>query len=195
MVQRVFVDANIFVSRTIMDWLFHLRRANEGMFQLHSTNDVFAEALAATRDRNPRAPGSLLEDRMNKIRECVDEVVPTFPGNLSFTGSDEGDYHVHAAAIASRADIILTQNKPRDITQNPDDEPYEVYSADDFFILVVQSNPRCLVSCTKNQLAYWAPEAKGSSTISSSRLTAQHSLKRSAERSRSWQWHRDGPVG
>lgn len=161
MTQRVFVDANIFVSRTIMDWLFHLRCVNEGMFQLHSTDDVFVEALAATRDRNPRASGTLLAERMSKIRDCVDEVVPTFPGNLSFTGADEGNYHVHAAAITSRADIILTQNKPEDITQNPDDEPYEIYSADDFFMLVVQSNPGCLLPCTRKQLAFWGSRGKG----------------------------------
>lgn len=156
MTQRVFVDANIFVSRTIMDWLFHLRRLNDGMFQLHATEDVFVEALRATRKRNPRAPGNLLSDRMEKIQDCVDEVLPTFPGTLEFTGSDEGDYHVHAAAISSRADIILTQNSADDITTTPDEEPYEIYTADDFFMLVVQSNPGCLVPCTEGQLAYWS---------------------------------------
>lgn len=156
MTQRVFVDASIFVSRTILDWLFHLRRLNEGMFQLHATEDVFVEALHATRKRNPRAPGSLLSDRMEKIRACVDEVLPTFPGTLEFTGSDEGDYHVHAAAISSRADIIPTQNDAHDITTTPDSEPYEIYTADDFFMLIVQSNPSCLLTCTKGQLTYWS---------------------------------------
>lgn len=46
MPQRVFVDANIFYRRTLLDWMYHLRQANEGMFQLHSTEDVFAEVLA-----------------------------------------------------------------------------------------------------------------------------------------------------
>lgn len=156
MTQRVFVDANIFVSRTIMDWLLHLRELNQGMFQLHATEDIFVEALHATRKRNPRAPGNLLEDRMKKIRDCVDEVLPNFSGNLPFTGSDEGDYHVHAAAIAARADVILTQNRPADITANPDDEPYEIYTADDFFLLIVQSNPNCLLPSTQAQLSYWS---------------------------------------
>jgi hypothetical protein len=161
MAQRVFVDANIFVSRTIMDWLFHLRNLNEGMFQLHATEDVFVEALHATRKRHHRAPSNLLEDRMKKIRACVDEVVPSFPGDLAFTGADEHDYHVHAAAISSGADLILTQNAPEDITQTPDDEPYEIYSADDFFVLVVQSNPGCLIPSTSSQLEYWGPRGNG----------------------------------
>ena len=161
MTQRVFVDATIFVSRTIMDWLFPLRNLNEGMFQLHATEDVFVEALHATRKRYPRAPGTLLEDRMEKIRACVDEVLPTFPGDLTFTGSDEGDYHVHAAAIPSRADVILTQKAPEDITRTPDDEPYEIYTADDFFMLIVTSNPGCLLPCTASQVEYWGPRGGG----------------------------------
>ncbi|MGO1285223.1 MAG: PIN domain-containing protein [Brachybacterium sp.] len=161
MTQRVFVDANIFVSRTIMDWLFHLRQNNEGMFQLHSTEDVFTEALRATRKRNPRAPGTLLRDRMDKIRDCVDEVLPTFPGDGPFTGADEHDYHVHAAAIASRADLLLTDNDPSDFTDAPDEEPYEIYAADDFFMLVIQSNPRCLSPCTQAQFDYWSSRGRG----------------------------------
>ncbi|MGP5127620.1 PIN domain-containing protein [Brachybacterium tyrofermentans] len=161
MTQRVFVDANILVSRTIMDWLFHLREHNDGMFQLHATEDVFVEALHAIRKRNPRAPGNLLEDRLKKIRSCVDEVLPNFPGDLTFSGSDEGDYHVHAAAVSSRADMILTQNHATDVTTTPDDEPYEIYTADDFFMLVVQSNPQCLLPCTQRQFDYWSERGGG----------------------------------
>lgn len=144
-----------------MDWLFHLRQNNEGMFHLHSTEDVFTEALHATRKRKPRAPGTLLRDRMDKIRDCVDEVLLTFPGDGPFTGVDEHDYHVHAAAIASRADLLLTDNKPSDFTDAPDEEPYEIYSADDFFMLVIQSNPRCLAPCTKAQFDYWSSRGRG----------------------------------
>ena len=161
MTQRVFVDANIFVSQTIMDWLYHLRQHNEGMFQLHATEDVFAEALHALRKRHPRAQGSLLPDRIDKFKKVVDEVLPDFSGNLSFTGSDEHDYHVHAAAMSSRADIILTQNDPADITSDPDGEPYEIYTADDFFQLVARSNPSCLLACTRAQLDYWGPRGGG----------------------------------
>lgn len=161
MTQRVFVDANIFVSLTIMDWLFHLREYNDGMFQLHATNDVFVEALHATRKRHPRAPGNLLSDRMKKIEACVDEVLPNFSGALPFTGSDKHDYHVHAAAISSRADIILTQNDPADITTDPDAEPYEIYTADAFFQLVVRSDPSSLLACTRGQLNYWGGRGDG----------------------------------
>ena len=161
MSQRVFVDANIFVSRTIMDWLFHLRQRNEGMFQIHSTEDVFVEALHATRERHPRADGCLARERLAKIRACVDEVLPTFSGEEVFTGADKNDYHVHAGALASRADIILTDDDPAGITSTPDSEPYEIYSADDFFMLVTQSNPQALIDCTRSQYAYWSTRGDG----------------------------------
>lgn len=161
MTQRVFVDANVLASRTLLDWLHHLRENNEGMFQLHSTCDVFVEALRVSRKRNPRAPGSLLEDRLKKIRYVIDETIDDFPGNGPFTGTDDGDYHVHAAATASRADMILTNNDPADITQTPDDEPYEIITADDFFMLVIESNPHCLLPATRNQFAYWSSRGAG----------------------------------
>lgn len=71
MTQRVFVDANIFASRTIMDWLMHLRRQNEGMFQLHATEDVFVEALHATRKsvtENPDDPSTYSANRRVELR-------------------------------------------------------------------------------------------------------------------------------
>lgn len=43
MMQRVFVDANVLYSRTLRDWTFLFRGSTDGMFQLHSTEDVFAE--------------------------------------------------------------------------------------------------------------------------------------------------------
>ena len=84
-------------------------------------------------------------------------MLPKFPGDLAFTGSDEGDYHVHAATISSRADVILTQNHPADITRTPDDELYKINTADDLLMLVVQSNPGCLLACTASQVEHWGP--------------------------------------
>jgi len=98
---------------------------------------------------------------MDKIRRCVDEVLPTFPGNGRFSGTDDGDYHAHAAAIASGADMILTNNSPSDITTTPDEEPYEIITADEFFLLVHRSNPHCLPARTQRQFDYWSAQGKG----------------------------------
>lgn len=160
MPHRVFVDSNIFFSKTLLDWTFKLREHNEGMFQLHSTEDVFAEVLANMRKTNPTAPGYYTRRRLELMRLCVDEVIQNYPGyddpaTVGFTGQDPGDYHVHAAAFVARADIVLTNNDPNDITTTPDDQHYEIITPDDFFMLVVDSSPSCLLPVVRDQFEYW----------------------------------------
>jgi len=79
MTQRVFVDANVFHSRTLLDWLFFLKQANNAMLQLHSTKDVFAEVASNMRKNHPRLPGHTVRRRMELVRMIVDEVLDTFP--------------------------------------------------------------------------------------------------------------------
>gem|GEM_PF-3354848 len=45
MPQRVLVDSNVAASRTLMDWLFNLKRFNNGLFSLIWTRGIQAEAL------------------------------------------------------------------------------------------------------------------------------------------------------
>lgn len=62
----------------------------------------------------------------------VDEVLDTFPHDLTFTGTDEGDYHIHAAATHCQADLLLTDDDPRDITTT-ENVHYDIICPDDFF--------------------------------------------------------------
>ena len=91
-----------------MDWLFLLRLENPAMFQVHSTEDVFAEVIANMRKKCPTAPGHRTAQRAQLIRKNMDEVLQGFPSDLDFTGTDRHDYHVHAGAVFGGADIILT---------------------------------------------------------------------------------------
>src|SRR5699024_1274856 len=127
-------DANVLYSKTLMDWLFLLKRENESMFQLHATEDVFAEVASNMRKKHPRLPGHVVRRRVELMRQSVDEVLITFPGDLSFTGTDENDYHVHAAATACQAYLLLTINDPTDITTS-DDTHYDMNCPDYFFVL------------------------------------------------------------
>ncbi|MCG7433040.1 PIN domain-containing protein [Kocuria indica] len=156
MTQRVFVDANVLFSKTLMDWLFLLRLENPAMFQVHSTEDVFAEVIANMRKKCPTAPGHRTAQRAQLIRKNMDEVLQGFPSDLDFTGTDRHDYHVHAGAVFGGADIILTCNDPNDITTTPETEPYEVIHPDDFFLLVTDSNPACVAPIARNQIKYWS---------------------------------------
>lgn len=75
MTQRVFVDANVFFSRTLTDWLFLLRFETEGMFQVHTTEDVFAEVIYRMRKKNPTAPGRFFLLVGESSRGCVPQVI------------------------------------------------------------------------------------------------------------------------
>lgn len=155
MPQRVFVDSCIFFSKITRDWLFFLARENAGMFRVVTSHDVLNEALARLRDKYPYAEGELTTKWREQMEACCAEVVQTFPGDAAFTGTDPGDYHVYAATLAGEAAYLLTDNSRADITANPDQEPFDITTADEFFVLVAQSNPACLRPIIKAQLAYW----------------------------------------
>jgi len=78
------------------------------------------------------------------------------PHDLEFSVTDEDDYHIHAAATHCQADLLLTDNDPRDITTS-DNVHYEIICPDDFFVLVTKSaSLRMLYPILKDQIAYWS---------------------------------------
>ncbi|OHO52764.1 hypothetical protein HMPREF2635_01500 [Corynebacterium sp. HMSC035E02] len=159
MPQRVFVDSNILASRTILDWLFALQCLSGSMFVFYTSQDVLAETIRVLRRKFPKAPGKIVNDRVKKVGAVMEEILCDFPGDLPFDGLDQDDYHVHAAAVASRADIVLTDNSQDDITTSSDAQHYEIVSADDFLMLVHDSAPHLVLRCTKQQLDYWQTQS------------------------------------
>lgn len=159
---RVFVDADVFVSRTTRDWLFMLRLKTR-MFQLHTTPDVIAETLSSWRNINPTANGKRIPELGKKIEDNVDEVLGDFPGNVDFRGNDVGDLHVKAAADHTRADILLTGNT-KDFG-DPDFLSYDLYTPDEFFCLVDDSSPSLVRAVTREQALYWQAEKDKGYTV------------------------------
>lgn len=142
-------------SKTLRDWLLLLRMRTEDLFQVHTTEDVLAETAYHWRKRSPRMEGGVITKRLAQVRGALDEVVKDFPGDCPFDGTDEGDYHVHAAALASRADVLLTDNKPRDFGTEP--TAYEIITADQFFCDVVRAAPaEVFHSIIREQVKYWS---------------------------------------
>lgn len=139
-----------------MDWLFNLKRFNNGLFSLIWTRDIQAEALRVCRRNNPRWPGDAIERRLRMLEDVMDEMVAFPDGDYSFSGADPDDFHVHAAAVYTRATYILSNNDPAHLTQNPDAEHYEVVNADNFFNLVASSNLAAFRAATRAQHAYWS---------------------------------------
>lgn len=148
----VFVDANVWFSRTLRDWvaLLYLRREFP-LFQIYWSEDVLAEALSALRRTHPDWPG-------HKVRSVRDNIAATFEfGRVEdfttdgYTGTDGGDAHVHGAARACKADILLTCNTD----DFPEDDNYEVMHPDDFFILVDDSEPSLVREAVLENATFW----------------------------------------
>lgn len=156
----VLVDANVFYSKTLRDWLglCYLNPPSPGWFEVLWTEDIMAEFMYHMRKRLPTAP----ERAIGGIR---DQLAATFElGRVTgYTIDDTSshpdifDAHVHAAALHAGADIILTQDKAFDQT---DDLQYEVHDADSFFCLLDDRSPATIVDVLNIQIKYWIQRNK-----------------------------------
>lgn len=72
----------------------------------------------------------------------------------SYSGRDQGDAHVHAAAIACGADVLITSNVA-DFVWADDSPPYDIMTPDEFFVLVDDSSPWHVVDVVQATCSYW----------------------------------------
>ncbi|WP_026455043.1 PIN domain-containing protein [Saccharomonospora iraqiensis] len=158
MTLRVLVDANVLFSRTLRDWLALIYLSPRGqLYTVHWTEDILAEVLYRLRRRHPDWNGQ----KTNAIRRRIAETfeggrVEDFVVDGSFQGSDPDDRHVHAAALACAADIVLTGDDGF-VGEGVDADllPYEVLSPDAFFVLADDSAPEIVAEVTRDQTRYW----------------------------------------
>lgn len=156
--QRVFIDANTLYSRTLRDWTFLLRLNTNDMFQLHTSWDVITEAAARLRDKHPASNGALVTTLIERVQDVLDEIVTAYPGGPVEWIADEGDWHVHHAAVAAQADILLTEDQ----RFSSDKTPYEVLTCDEFFLEVATAAPHETKEVLQRQAEYWGkkPQSK-----------------------------------
>jgi hypothetical protein len=158
MVTRVLVDANVLFSRTLRDWLFLLKLKSEGgMFTVASTVDIISEAMARLRDKNPYAQGRTIAGIHDRIVEFIDERDDDYTVDESFPGADDGDAHVHAAAVACGAGVVLTCDSGWEKLSDrvKDGLPYEVQDPDYFFCLIDEASPSTVLRVIMDQVEYW----------------------------------------
>lgn len=154
-----FYDADVVFSRTLRDWLFLLRAETGGeLFTLASSTDVLFEAGARLRDHYPAKPASLVEALRQKFFDFTDEIVEEFPGGPVDGMEDPGDWHVHHAASACQASILLTQNI-KDF--HADSTCYEAWTCDEFFVQVNSDVPQTVADVAWTQARYWAKQPGG----------------------------------
>lgn len=153
MPQRVFVDANVLFSRTLRDWLFLLRVESQGdLFHIHTTWDVITETGARLRDKHSHASGSLVSDLVEKCQTIFDDIITSYPGGAVQGLNDQEDWHVHHAAEACQAHILLTE----DTGFTSDETFYETYTCDEFFVEISTSAPAVVQQVVNFQAKYWA---------------------------------------
>lgn len=154
-----FVDATVLYTRSTRDWLLHIRNAsNRGMYVIATSLDVIVEALNWVRNDHPTRPGISTTQLMDGLRSTLD-MVDEFDAGIPFPGTDEGDRHVHAAAVACGAGFLVTDDGGF-ARMSSDETPYEVITADEFFVLVDDSHPHVVAEATRNQLQYWAQKGE-----------------------------------
>lgn len=164
----VLVDANVLYSRTLRDWLFLLKlRSEAGMFTVYATEDIIAEVLYRLRRDNPNKPGHFIAGIHDRIVANIDDRITDFQIDGSFPGDDPDDAHVHAAAVASGARILLTDDSG--FTDLPDEAieqlPYEVHTCDSFFLLVDDVAPTIVRDVAADQHAYWTAKPGSTSIV------------------------------
>lgn len=147
----VFVDANVLYSRTHRDWLALLYLESE-TFQVFWSEDVVTETIYHLRKDHPGWGGAQIAAvRQSICRTFEVGRVDDYVIDPSTTQRDVGDAHVHAAAVACDADILLTSN----VADFAKDAPYEVMRPDAFFELVGASDPAAVRRVVRKQVDYW----------------------------------------
>lgn len=158
----VLVDANVFYSKTLRDWLALCYLQQDGWFEVKWTEDIMAEVLYHLRKDHP----TFSDPQIGGVRDKIVEIFPA--GRIRGYEIDSGlpypdifDAHVHAAAIHGEVDFVLTSDRGFEKLGDLLDElPYEVHSPDSFFCLLDDSSPRSIQQVTQAQLDYWAAKGK-----------------------------------
>lgn len=167
---RVLVDANVLYSRTLRDWLIMIEVLG-GPYKVYWSEDILAEALYHLRREHPDWDGGKIASIRAKIVDALEGGrVEDFVVDGSFPG-DPHDRHVHAAALACHADIVLTADSGFTDQAMADALPYEVYLPDAFFVLVDDSTPHVVRNVARRQAIYYY-QRYGSADLCASLLNA-----------------------
>lgn len=152
----VFVDSNVWYSRTMRDWLGMLYTTPDSPpFVVCWSEDVLAELIYHLRKAHPDWSGRRITTIRDQLAGTFEAGrVEDFDAAESYAGADLHDAHVHAAALACRADVLLTFNGV-DFAWDENLSPYEVMHPDDFLVLVDDSMPELVASVVERMCAFW----------------------------------------
>lgn len=158
--QTVLVDANVWFSRTLRDWIGMLYTTPElPPFDVRWTEDILAEVVYHLRRTNPTWEGA----RITGLRERLAATFETgrvdhFTVDDDYRGIDPMDAHVHAAAVACRADYLVTDDS-KGFVWDDNQSSYEVLTPDEFLVLVDDTTPDLVAAVTQLMGEYWLAQA------------------------------------
>lgn len=81
----------------------------------------------------------------------MDEMLAFPARSYSFSGTDERDFHVHALAVHSEANYILTSNRVHNFTMLPEQEKYQVIHPDDFLLALAHLDAKGFADARREQ--------------------------------------------
>lgn len=159
----VLPDANIWCSATLHAWFGLIATETIGSWSFHWTEDIIAEAMYHRRKRFALASSDQIEairDRL--IKPMGENRISGFPIDDTVTYPDKYDAHVHSAAVHEGIAIVVSDDQAGfvGLYENPDDCPYEVHTADEFLLLVVDSAPQVIDRVITAQVEYRISKGK-----------------------------------
>ncbi|WP_278260991.1 PIN domain-containing protein [Nocardia sp. AG03] len=133
-------DANVLYSRTLRDWICLLaNRSGPPLFHLRWTEDILAELVYHLRKNHPH----FSDPQIGGVRDRIIAVaehgrIRGYEIDRRLTYTDKYDAHLHAAAEHGRVEYVITADRRfHDFAVAADDLlGYEVYTPDDFLMLV-----------------------------------------------------------
>lgn len=154
---RILVDANVLHSRTLRDWILLIESNGSGIFSTLWTEDIMVETLKSIRVRNPGITGREVHRLREKIVAAMSEQVIDYAAPADAPVADPLDRHVHGAAMAGQADMLVTCDRGfLDLSEEQTDElPYEILHPDQLLVQVDDSAAELVLSVTRWQWEYW----------------------------------------
>lgn len=119
------------------------------------TEDILAEFIYRLRKKHPTWPGGHITAMRDRLAATFETGrVDDFTVGSCYRDPDPHDAHVHAAAVASRADFIITNDRTGFIWDE-NESPYEVLTPDEFLLLVDADCPELVAKVSVEMTKYW----------------------------------------
>ncbi len=155
---NVLPDANVLYSRTLRDWLCLLaNRSGPPLFHLRWTEDILAELVYHLRKKHPHFSDRQIGGvRDNIVRVAVHGRIKGYEVDPGLAYTDEYDAHLHAAAEHGDVQYVITSDNGFHDFAVAHDEflGYEVYTPDDFLMLVHRDAISTVREALLEQIAY-----------------------------------------